>query len=63
MAGAAELADHAVDILLAEQEPREDGTYWPFVPLRFLLTGDDVQMPNWSHGQAGISPPRWPPPG
>ena len=55
LAGAAELADHAVDILLAEQEPREDGTYWPFVPLRFLLTGDDVQMPNWSHGQAGIA--------
>ena len=38
-----------------EQEPRADGTYWPFVPLRFLLTGDDVQMPNWSHGQAGIA--------
>ena len=55
VAGAAELAEHAVDILLAEQEPREEGTYWPFVPLRFLLTGDDVQMPNWSHGQAGIA--------
>ena len=53
--GAAELADHAVDVLLAEQEPRDDGTYWPFVPLRFLLSASDVQMPNWSHGQAGIA--------
>jgi len=52
--GAAELADHAVDVLLAEQEPRETGAYWPFVPLRFLLD-DDVQMPNWSHGQAGVA--------
>ncbi len=55
VAGAAALAAHAVDVLLAEQEPRENGPYWPYVPLRFLLTGDDVQMPNWSHGQAGIA--------
>src|SRR3954451_9886833 len=55
VAGAAELAEHAVEILLAEQEPRGAGTYWPFLPLRFLVTGDDVQMPNWSHGQAGIA--------
>jgi hypothetical protein len=52
--GAAELADHAVGILLAEQEQRPEGTYWPFVPLRFLQN-DDVQMPNWSHGQAGVA--------
>jgi hypothetical protein len=52
--GAAELAAHAADILLAEQEPRDQGAYWPFIPLRFL-TGEDVQMPNWSHGQAGVA--------
>jgi hypothetical protein len=52
--GAADLAAHAVDVLLAEQEQRDTGVYWPFVPLRFLLQ-DDVQMPNWSHGQAGIA--------
>ena len=51
---AAELAAHAVDILLAERELRDEGAYWPFIPLRFL-TGEDVQMPNWSHGQAGIA--------
>lgn len=50
---AAELAAHAADILLAEREQRGNGVYWPFIPLRFL-TGEDVQMPNWSHGQAGV---------
>lgn len=53
--GAAELAARAVDILVAEQEPRDEGLYWPFIPQRFLLTGEDVLMPNWSHGQAGIA--------
>ncbi len=52
--GAAALADRAIDVLLAEREPRDTGLYWPYVPLRFLLQ-DDVQMPNWSHGQAGIA--------
>ncbi len=52
--GAADLAGQATEILLAEGEPRETGTYWPFVPVRFLLQ-EDVQMPNWSHGQAGIA--------
>jgi hypothetical protein len=52
--GAVELADRAADTLLAEGEEREGGTYYPFVPLRFLLR-DDVRMPNWSHGQAGIA--------
>jgi len=52
--GATELAERAVDVLLAEQEARDTGVYWPFVPLRYLLQ-DDVQMPNWSHGQAGIA--------
>jgi hypothetical protein len=53
--GAAELAELAVDILLAEQELRDGCPYWPFIPRRFLLTGEDVMMPNWSHGQAGIA--------
>jgi lantibiotic modifying enzyme len=53
--GAAELAGQAVDILLAEQESGNGGAYWPFIPRRFLLEGEDVQMPNWSHGQAGIA--------
>ncbi len=53
--GAVELADHAVDILLAEGEQQGEGVSWPFIPRRFLLTGGDVQMPNWSHGQAGIA--------
>ena len=48
--GAAELADHAVNVLLAE---RESNGYWPFLPLRFLRQ-PDLRMPNWSHGQAGI---------
>jgi len=52
--GADELAVQAVDVLLAEGEERDTGVYWPFVPLRFLV-GDDVQMPNWSHGQAGVA--------
>ena len=52
--GAAELGAHATGVLLSEGEERDTGVYWPFVPLRFLLA-DDVQMPNWSHGQAGIA--------
>jgi hypothetical protein len=52
--GASDLAARAVDLLLAEQEAGDPGVYWPFVPLRFLLQ-DDVVMPNWSHGQAGIA--------
>ena len=51
---AADLVGHATDLLLSEGEERDTGVYWPFVPLRFLLA-EDVQMPNWSHGQAGIA--------
>lgn len=56
--GAAALADRTADILLAEGEPTESGTNWRFVPRRFM---DDVpverqrEMPNWSHGLAGIA--------
>ncbi|WP_299921914.1 lanthionine synthetase LanC family protein [uncultured Nocardioides sp.] len=57
--GADALAARAAGILLAEAEPTEAGTNWRFFPRRFA---DDVpperrdrQMPNWSHGLAGIA--------
>ncbi len=52
------LAEQAVDVLMAEAEPVATGTDWRFVPLRFR---ENVQvevpreMPNWSHGIAGIA--------
>jgi Lanthionine synthetase C-like protein len=52
--GAADLAADTADLLVTEGEERDTGIYWPHVPLRFLLQ-DDVQMPNWSHGQAGTA--------
>ncbi len=57
--GAGELAARAAGILLAEAEPTGAGTNWQFVPRRF--TADvpperrDREMPNWSHGLAGIA--------
>ncbi|RYC07294.1 hypothetical protein EUA94_15260 [Nocardioides zhouii] len=57
--GAEELATRAASILLAEAEPTDAGTNWQFVPRRF--TADvpparrDREMPNWSHGLAGIA--------
>lgn len=57
--GAAELAHRTADLLLAEGEPTEAGTNWPFVPERFTedvrAERGDMQMPNWSHGLAGIA--------
>ncbi|WP_199905198.1 lanthionine synthetase LanC family protein [Nocardioides sediminis] len=56
--GARDLAHRAADVLLAEAEPTGGGTTWRFVPRRFL---DAVpaerrrEMPNWSHGLAGIA--------
>jgi hypothetical protein len=56
--GARDLAHRAADILLAEAEPTDKGTTWRFVPRRFT---EDVpaerrrEMPNWSHGLAGIA--------
>jgi len=57
--GAEELATTAADILMAEAEPTDAGIDWRFVPRRFA---DDLpperrdrQMPNWSHGLAGIA--------
>ncbi|MBA3780891.1 MAG: hypothetical protein H0X12_03440, partial [Nocardioides sp.] len=52
------LAEHAVDVLMAEAEPVETGTNWRFVPIRFRENVEvDVptEMPNWSHGIAGIA--------
>jgi hypothetical protein len=52
--GAAELADHAADVLLAEKLEVSTGLDWRFVPDRFVLEPRS-QMPNWSHGLAGIA--------
>jgi lantibiotic modifying enzyme len=52
--GADTLAALAADILLAEQVEVADGLDWPFVPERFVLEPRG-QMPNWSHGLAGIA--------
>lgn len=51
--GAHELAVQTVGILMSEQEQTETGLDWPFIPRRFV---DEPrgQMPNWSHGLAGV---------
>ena len=51
---ATELADLAADLLLAEAEEVPTGTSWRFVPARFL-TEPRAEMPNLSHGLAGIA--------
>lgn len=57
--GAEALAHRTADILLAEGEPTEAGTNWPFVPRRFThdvpVERREREMPNWSHGLAGIA--------
>lgn len=57
--GAEALAHRAADILLAEAEPTHAGTNWPFVPRRFMadlpVERQQREMPNWSHGLAGIA--------
>jgi hypothetical protein len=52
--GAAELAHQAADIVLADQEEAPTGLNWSFIPPRFILEPRG-QMPNWSHGLAGIA--------
>jgi hypothetical protein len=52
--GARALASRAADVLLAEGETEPTGTNWRMVSSRFLL-GPVGQMPNWSHGLAGIA--------
>ncbi|GEP35469.1 hypothetical protein NSZ01_32370 [Nocardioides szechwanensis] len=52
--GAPHVAAHAADVLLAEAEPADGGLRWRFVPERFRTT-PATEMPNWSHGTAGIA--------
>jgi hypothetical protein len=54
VSGAAELADHAADVLVAEKVEVSTGLDWRFIPDRFVLEPRS-QMPNWSHGLAGIA--------
>jgi hypothetical protein len=54
VAGAQQLADRAADVLLAEAEPVPTGTNWRFVPRRFHA-GEAIEMPNLSHGLAGVA--------
>jgi Lanthionine synthetase C-like protein len=53
--GAGELAERAVEVLVAEAEETDDGLDWPFVPRRFWAEPDRPPMPNFSHGLAGIA--------
>lgn len=53
VAGASELAEVAVDVLLAEREDVPAGLNWRWVPQRF--TTNDWVSPNFSHGVAGIA--------
>jgi hypothetical protein len=55
VAGAEELAGQAAGVLLAEAEQIPSGMNWPFVPARFLGEASGSQMPNLSHGLAGIA--------
>ena len=52
--GARDLAEQAADILLAEAEEHSSGLNWSFVPRRFRLA-EASDMPNFSHGLAGIA--------
>jgi lantibiotic modifying enzyme len=48
------LADRAADLLLAEKEELPTGLNWQFVPRRFCKK-EPGEMPNFSHGLAGIA--------
>ena len=48
------LADRAADLLLAEKEELPTGLNWQFVSRRFRV-GEPDEMPNFSHGLAGIA--------
>jgi hypothetical protein len=47
-------AHHAAAVLIAEREPLPTGSNWPHIPSRFR-TDAAVDMPNFSHGLAGIA--------
>ena len=51
---ASALANRAADLLLGEQEKLPTGVNWQFVSRRFR-TDEPTEMPNFSHGLAGIS--------
>jgi hypothetical protein len=53
-ANADELAERAARVLMAEVEDVPTGSNWRFLPLRFRAT-PPVEMPNFSHGLAGIA--------
>jgi lantibiotic modifying enzyme len=53
--GAIALAEVAADVLLREAEPRATGMSWSFVSERFVVEPPATQMPNLSHGLAGIA--------
>ena len=53
-AKAQRLATRAADVLLAEKEELPTGLNWQFVPRRFI-DEEPVEMPNFSHGLAGIA--------
>ncbi|MGY2873517.1 hypothetical protein ACVW00_000707 [Marmoricola sp. URHA0025 HA25] len=55
VSGAEDLAHRAADLLLAEAEEAPTGINWPFVPQRFVAEPPAAQMPNVSHGLAGIA--------
>ncbi len=55
VAGAGDVAEHAAGVLLAEAEHEPTGTNWQMVPPRFGADRRNAQMPNLSHGVAGVA--------
>ena len=53
VAAAREVLEKAAVVLLSEAEGVEGGVLWRFIPVRFRPEAP-TEMPNWSHGQAGI---------
>jgi Lanthionine synthetase C-like protein len=54
-AGADAVAEHAADVLMAEAELVPTGINWQMVPPRFGTGRRKAQMPNLSHGTAGVA--------
>jgi lantibiotic modifying enzyme len=54
VAGAAEVAEHAAQVLVTEADHLPTGTNWPYVPMRFSVNPYPA-MPNFSHGLAGVA--------
>lgn len=49
------LVEHAAAVVMSEAEEVPAGLRWRFVPMRFRTEEEPTEMPNWSHGQAGIA--------